>query len=154
MLSFSKSYAAFTALHVVAFALALAVCGLYGHDLKRASDNDVDSDSKWIYAVVVGALSAVTCVAYFVPFVLRLGGIVIPAWNFVLFVLWTAVFGIFAKMYINEDPEGDGGIRRMKNAVWVDLVNMLLWFVATLAAAGYWFKHRDERSRFTGRAHV
>ena len=48
MLSFSKSYAAFTALHVVAFALALAVCGLYGHDLKRASDNDVDSDSKWV----------------------------------------------------------------------------------------------------------
>ena len=39
-----------------------------------------------------------TCVAYFVPFVLRLGGIVIPAWNFVLFVLWTAVFGIFAKV--------------------------------------------------------
>jgi len=98
MLSFSKSYAAFTVLHFVAFALALAVCGLYGHDLKRASDNDVDADSKWIYAVVVGALSAVTCVAYFVPFVLRLGGIVIPAWNFILFVLWTAVFGIFAKV--------------------------------------------------------
>lgn len=48
MLSFSKSYAAFTVLHFVAFALALAVCGLYGHDLKRASDNDVDADSKWV----------------------------------------------------------------------------------------------------------
>lgn len=58
------------------------------------------------------------------------------------------------QMYIHEDPEGDGGIRRMKNAVWVDLVNMLLWLIASLAAAGYWFKHRDERSRFTGRAHV
>lgn len=48
MLSFSPSYAAFTALHVVCFALALAVCGLYGQDLKRASDSDVDSDSKWV----------------------------------------------------------------------------------------------------------
>lgn len=57
-------------------------------------------------------------------------------------------------MYINEDPEGDGAIERMRNAVWVDLVNMLLWFVATLAAVGYWWRHRTTRTRYTGRAHV
>lgn len=52
-----------------------------------------------IYAVVVGALSAVTCVAYFLPFVLRLAsGIVMAAWDLVLFVLWIALFGIFAKV--------------------------------------------------------
>lgn len=57
-----------------------------------------DANEDQIFAVVVGALSAVSCVAYFIPFVLRLGGIVIPAWNCVLFILWTAVFGIFAKV--------------------------------------------------------
>jgi hypothetical protein len=57
-------------------------------------------------------------------------------------------------MYINEDAEGDEGVRRMKNAVWVDLASALLWLIATVAALGYWWKHRDTRSRFTGRAHV
>jgi hypothetical protein len=52
-----------------------------------------------VYAVVVGALSAVTCVAYFLPFVLRLAsGIVMAAWDFILFVLWITLFGIFAKV--------------------------------------------------------
>lgn len=58
------------------------------------------------------------------------------------------------QMYINEDAEGDSDVQRMKNAVWVDLASALLWFIATLAALGYWWKHRDTRSRFTGRAHV
>lgn len=124
-----------------------------------------------VYAVVVGALSAVTCLAYFIPLVLRIAGFVAPVWNFILFVLWIALFGIFGKvyllqgpevapqltlvqMYIHEDPEGVDGIKRMKNAVWVDLASALLWLIATLASAAYWWKHRDSRSQFTGRAHV
>jgi hypothetical protein len=57
-------------------------------------------------------------------------------------------------MYINEDPEGNGGIRRMKRAVWVDLATALLWLITAIATAGYWWKHRERRSRFTGRANV
>jgi hypothetical protein len=57
-------------------------------------------------------------------------------------------------MYINEDPEGDGRIERMRSAVWVDLANMLLWLIAALSMAGYWWKTRNTRTRFTGRAHV
>lgn len=57
-------------------------------------------------------------------------------------------------MYINEKAEGDNGIMRMKNAVWVDLVSALLWLFAALGSAGYWFKHRNTRTQFTGRAHV
>lgn len=57
-------------------------------------------------------------------------------------------------MYIKEDAEGDGGIMRMKNAVWVDLVSALLWLFATIASAGYWWKHRETRTQFTGRARV
>lgn len=57
-------------------------------------------------------------------------------------------------MYIGEDPEGDGGIERVKAAVWVDLANALMWLIVTLASLGYWWKHRDARSLFTSRAHV
>jgi hypothetical protein len=56
-------------------------------------------------------------------------------------------------MYINEDPEGDGAITRMKNAVWVVLTNALLWLLLAIGMALYWWRS-DRRSRFTGRAHV
>lgn len=57
-------------------------------------------------------------------------------------------------MYIKEDAEGDGDIQRMKNAVWVDLANALLWLISALASAAYWWTHRERRTRFTGRAKV
>lgn len=58
-------------------------------------------------------------------------------------------------MYLHkENKDGDSGLRRMKNAVWVDLVNMILWFIVMLASAAYWFKNRDKRSQWTGRARV
>lgn len=57
-------------------------------------------------------------------------------------------------MYIRENAEGDKDIKRMKNAVWVDLVSALLWLVTAVAAFGYWWRHRERHSRFTGRARV
>lgn len=149
---FAISYILFSALHFFQFVLALVVCGLYGVDLDRARKAGVYSDGKWVYAEVVGALSALTALLYSVPFILRFAAV--PAWSFVLFILWTALFGLFGSMYINEDPEGNGDIKRMKNAVWVDLANMLLWFIHTVGAAAYWWFHRERHSRFTGRAKV
>ena len=69
-------------------------------------------------------------------------------------ILWAAVFGIFGKMYIHEDPEGDAGVRRLKNSVWVDLTNMLLWLISALFGAFMFFRNRNNRSLHTGRAAV
>ncbi|KAI5463973.1 hypothetical protein BGZ63DRAFT_411835 [Mariannaea sp. PMI_226] len=148
------SYLLFSALYFVCFALALTVCGLYGHDINRANEHGKYSDSKWVYAVVVGSMSAVTCAVYFIPFIFRIGGVVAAVWNFILFILWITLFGVFGKLFIGEDPEGVSGVQRMKNAVWVDLTSALLWLLATVAAFGYWWKHRESRTRFTSRAHV
>jgi len=67
-------------------------------------------------------------------------------------ILWTAVFGIFGNMYIHEKAEGDGGIKRMKNAVWIDLINMLLWLITSVMAVVVFFTMRGGRSLHTGRA--
>ena len=120
--------------------------------IRRTGDGRLTVPTPQVYAEVVGALSALTALLYSVPFILRFAAV--PAWSFVLFILWTALFGLFGSMYINEDPEGNGDIKRMKNAVWVDLANMLLWFIHTVGAAAYWWFHRERHSRFTGRAKV
>lgn len=57
-------------------------------------------------------------------------------------------------MYIKENPEGDAGIQRMKNAVWVDLANALLWLISAVYGTVLFFFGRQKRSLHTGRATV
>ncbi|TKW56630.1 hypothetical protein CTA1_3258 [Colletotrichum tanaceti] len=148
----AASYLAFSVLHFFQFVLAVTVCGLYAVDLNKARSQGDYTDGKWVFAVVVGALSAVTALLYFIPFILRFA--IAWVWDAILFILWIAVFGLFGSMYIRENAEGDGGIQRMKNAVWVDLANALLWLISALATAAYWWRHRERRTRFTGRGKV
>ncbi|RYP71497.1 hypothetical protein DL771_004752 [Monosporascus sp. 5C6A] len=146
------SYILFSILHFFQFVLAVTVIGLYAVDLNHAHEEGKYADGKWVYAVVVGVLAAVTSLLYLIPFILKFAAV--PAWSFVLFVLWIALFGLFGSMYIREDPEGNDGVQRMKNAVWVDLANALLWLIGTVASATYWWSHRERHSRFTGRARL
>jgi hypothetical protein len=55
-------------------------------------------------------------------------------------------------MYIKENAEGDSGVQRMKNAVWVDLANALLWLITAVLMAVYWWRNRTAKTVFTGRA--
>ena len=68
-----------------------------------------------VYATVVSSLAAVTALIYMIPLVVRIPFLF--AWDFILFALWIALFGIFGSMFIKEHAEGNGGITRMKNAV-------------------------------------
>ncbi|KAL2013670.1 hypothetical protein VTN00DRAFT_1195 [Thermoascus crustaceus] len=124
-------------LRFVQFVMALAVVGLYGKDINFALQEKAYADPKWVYAMVLSVLAALTAMVLFLLlFILQnpLPFRTQPVVHFPLFlyecalcVLWLTLFGIFGKMYIGEDPEGDTGIVRMKHAVWVDLANLGLW---------------------------
>lgn len=47
-------------------------------------------------------------------------------------ILWTALFGVFANMWLKEDCEGNSGCERMKVAMWFDLVGMLLMLLSAI----------------------
>jgi len=146
------SYIAHSIFRFIQLVLALTVCGLYGVDLNAANKQHKYSDGKWVYAEVTAALSAFTALLYLIPFVSHIGLLFI--WDTILFILWIALFGLFGSMYIHERAEGDGGVQRMKNAVWVDLVNALLWLVSAVGMAVFWAQKRGGRTRWTGRAAV
>lgn len=142
-------------LRVLQIIFALAVVGLYAQDLNKADKVDKYSDSKWGFATAIGVISAITALVYGVlPIIVRtFTSAILFAWDFILFILWVAVFGLFGSLYIKVDPKGDGGISRMKNAVWIDLINMLLWFVSAIVGAiGFWRWQKGSRSLHTGRA--
>lgn len=76
-------------------------------------------------------------------------------WEFVLCILWLTLFGLFGKMYIGVYPEkkdekdskesglGDSGrIDRMRHAVWIDLINLLLWVSTSSWILLKWLKAR------------
>lgn len=86
------AYLGFSALHLALLVLAAVAAGLYGADLNDGRAGD----GRWVYAVVVAVLSALTALLYLLPFVLRFMAVWI--WDFVLFVLWIAVFGVFGKV--------------------------------------------------------
>ena len=105
------------------------------------------------FAEVTASLSAITALLYLIPFICRIPLLFI--WDTILFILWVAVFGIFGNLYIKANAQGDSGILRMKHAVWVDLVNMLLWLISAIGMAIFWVKHRGSgRTKWTGRAKV
>ncbi|CZR70189.1 uncharacterized protein PAC_20090 [Phialocephala subalpina] len=145
-------YIAHSIFRFIQLVLALTVCGLYGVDLHKANKEHKYSDGKWVYAEVTASLSAFLALLYLIPFVSRVPFAFVA--DTILFILWIALFGLFGNMYIKEHAEGDSGVQRMKNAVWVDLVNALLWLISAVGMVIYFFKHRNNKTRWTGRATV
>lgn len=131
------------------FILGITVIGLYAVDLDNARKQHKYTDSKWVWAVVCGTLGAITSLVFMLP--------LIKAWFFFyvdafIWLCYLIAFGIFGKMFIHEKPEGDKGIMRMKNAVWVLLTNMLLWFLTAVIGAVVFWRSRTARTTHTGRA--
>jgi hypothetical protein len=95
-------YILLSILRLFQFALAITVCGLYGVDLHNAASAGKYRDSKWVYAEVVGGLSAFTAVLYMIPFMIKIPLIFI--WDTLLFFLWIVLFGIFGNVRISLLP--------------------------------------------------
>jgi len=135
-------------LRIFQFVMGLVVIGMYAQDLDKARKAGVYMDSKWVWAVVCGSLGSITALVFMLPLV--------KAWFFFyvdafIFLCYLVAFGIFGKMYIPENPEGNAGIQRMKNGVWVLLTNMLLWLMTAGYGAVVFWKTRKARTTLTGR---
>lgn len=146
----------FSILRFLQFVFGLTVIGLYGRDVRHDHKNNI-SRSQWVYALVVGALATTTALVRLVkPFVSKKLGtnaspgmtLLLPqlVWELILCVLWLALFGVFAKLYIGVYPKADDDdaskINRMRHGVWVDLVNLGFWVASALWIAVRWYKSK------------
>ncbi|KAH6670815.1 hypothetical protein B0J14DRAFT_597133, partial [Halenospora varia] len=123
-------------LRTLQFLLAIIVAALYGVDLHNSTRTHTHANSAWVYAEVVAALSILTCAAHCF---LTIRHIAWTAIDWVLFFLWVAQVGVFGTIYIGGEENGmviDGSAdatRRMRAAVWFDIVNMVLWFSTAMS---------------------
>ncbi|KAJ5099417.1 hypothetical protein N7532_006418 [Penicillium argentinense] len=146
------------------FAFGLAVIGLYGQDVRHDHQDKHTWHAKWVFALITAFVATVTSAVYLAVQLLRRGNSNVgsnPAlhlprfvWEFVLCVLWLTLFGIFGKMYIGvypsdkKDDEKNAGlgdaskINRMRHAVWVDLINLIMWATTSSFVLLRWLKGR------------
>ncbi|KAJ6102871.1 hypothetical protein N7486_005298 [Penicillium sp. IBT 16267x] len=118
------------ALRTLQFAFAITVAGLYGVDLAHATKTNNTASTEWVYAEFVSAISGITCMVHCFVTVVHVAW---SAWDGILFVLWLAQVGVFATLYssgVNNKHYEDAtlSVPRMRAAVWIGLVNMILWF--------------------------
>ncbi|KAF2759024.1 hypothetical protein EJ05DRAFT_329752 [Pseudovirgaria hyperparasitica] len=131
-------------LRFLQFWAAILVYCFYAIDLYRSGkQNPKFYDSRWMYVVVLATMSCFSSIALGLPY--------LKPWLYApldlfLCICWLVGFGIFGKMYIPEDAEGNGGINRMKKGVWVLLTNMLLWNIsAAFGMYGMWLWKKARR---------
>ena len=104
------------------FALTSGIC--YAAEL---SSSRIEHKTNFIYAQVTMGLTLIVLIA---------DSLTIRSYQFtwmlewLLAVLWFALFGVFYSTYYGKSIEAQyvgADVGRMKGAVWVDLVNALLW---------------------------
>ncbi|KAH6894641.1 hypothetical protein B0T10DRAFT_258236 [Thelonectria olida] len=126
------------------FLFAIIACGFYGNRVQADDKADDGFSPEWLFAIVVAGASATTAILFVA--LTPLGAI--PyfgsklklvktyrafAWDLILFVAWMVVFGIFAGIFLkrdSDDPYKGSSTSLMKVAVWIDLVNAILWLVS------------------------
>lgn len=126
------------------FVFAIIACGFYGNRVNSDDKADDGFSPEWIFAVLVGGLAATTAILFValtplgaLPFIgsklKMLKTYRAFAWDLGLFIAWIVVFGIFAGIFLHRDSDDKykgSSTGAMKTAVWVDLVNAILWLVS------------------------
>lgn len=129
----SCQLSSYAVLRTLQFIFAVTVAGIYGVDLGHASKTNSHAQSEWIYAEFIAALSALLSILYLVFSMAHAAWATLDA---LLCILWVAQVGVFGALYASSiDPDyvlATLSISRMRAAVWVDLINMLLWLTTTV----------------------
>jgi hypothetical protein len=138
-------------LRTLQFIFAIIVAATYGVDLHHSTNTHTHGNSAWVYAEVVACLSILTCMVHCFVTVKRVAWC---AWDWVLFFLWVSQFGVFGTIYIGGknvvEEDFTQSVTRMKVSVWIDFVNMLLWF-ATAVGGIVWCCTARRVTRLTDR---
>lgn len=126
------------------FIFALIACGFYGNRVSADDKADDGFSPEWIFAIVIAGTSAFTAILFLA--ITPLGAI--PyfgsklkmlktyrafAWDLCLFIAWLVAFGLFAAIFLKRDSDDlykGSKPGPMKVAVWIDLVNSILWLVS------------------------
>lgn len=131
------------------FLFAMIACGFYGNRVDANREGGGGFAPEWLFAITICSLSAITSVLYCMatplgalPFIGSKLKLVKTyrafSWDLALFICWLVAFGLFAGIFLhrdNNDAYKGAKPATMKIAVWIDLVNVLLWLTSGVYGA-------------------
>ncbi|KAK1138794.1 hypothetical protein N8T08_001796 [Aspergillus melleus] len=138
-----KHYLGLT-LHAIQLIFAIAVLALYSSDIHNAHERGDSAGAEWVFAVVTAFLGCATALVMLVYVAVlkqrSVGGkagvlLGLFAWQALGVVLWLVVFGIFAGRFLGTEK------KKMRRAVWVDLVCLVLAVGAAAWAGLRWWRN-------------
>jgi hypothetical protein len=121
-----------------------------GSTYAHATEHNARAPAEWVYAEMIVCFSVTTCVVHALVTVKRVTWCL---WDGVLFIFWLAQVGVFGSIYyaspIKAEYEGfTKCVPRMKAAVWIDLVNVLLWFSTFVLGGGLVYSCSEDHSPY------
>ncbi|CAI7637943.1 unnamed protein product [Penicillium manginii] len=133
-------------LRTLQFVFAIVIAALYGVDLAHASKTNQHGQTEWIYAELVVVFSAITCAVHCFVTIVHVAWV---TWDTVLFILWMAQVGVFGNIYMRHDSDIQQpyvqvtqSVTRMRAAVWIGFINMLLWLLTTVLGVAWCIRTR------------
>ncbi|KAL9619416.1 MAG: hypothetical protein Q9160_005927 [Pyrenula sp. 1 TL-2023] len=124
-------------IRLLEFVLGLTVLGSYASDLQHPPKDF--KDGKWVFATITATLSVFAAVIHgFMPFVDALSTSAYVVWDLIVSILFWAVFGSFAKMYLHQKDS-----KRMSNIIWIDLICAMLWLASAFGGLVRVYKRKS-----------
>jgi hypothetical protein len=138
-------------LRTLQFVFAIVIAALYGVDLAHASKTNQHGQTEWIYAELVVVFSAINCAVHCFVTIVHVAWV---TWDTVLFILWMAQVGVFGNIYMRHDSDIQQpyvqvtqSVTRMRAAVWIGFINMLLWLLTTVLGVAWCIRTRKVTRR-------
>lgn len=111
---------------------AIVSAALIGADLANWTAMNSRADSRWVYAEVVAAISAFSCLA---QWWLALNRAAAAIWDSICFMLWLVVVAVIGQVVFENKPvDGGYSTSRIRAAIGVGICNMLLWLASAAEA--------------------
>ena len=129
------------------FVLALVVAGIYGNDMNNQLKNNQPANPAFTFTVVVAGLCCVSALAFNIP---KIKAYYAFPWDWLMAVFWLAIFGKWAQVFLSRDPNNSKddydstNTQQMKNMIWIDLINLSLWFMTALYGTLVFFRRRRQ----------
>ncbi|KAI0382706.1 hypothetical protein F5Y04DRAFT_287755 [Hypomontagnella monticulosa] len=129
------------ALRIFQFIFAIIAAALYGVDIAKWARVGAEVDSEWSVAVVLAALSAVTCIYHCFATVTHVHWSI---WDAILALVWL-VMTVLAAQHVFGGKElranKSGTIEYttpvLKAVFFIDIISMILWLVTVFEAISF-----------------
>ena len=142
---------------------AIIACAFYGNRVDADRKGNDGFSAEWLSAIIIAGLSAVTSIVSVavasistIPCISSVGRKKTPfevhwayVFDLILCVAWLVMFAIFAGLFLkreSDDKYKGSSTGAMKTAVWVDLVNAILWLgTGIYGAARAWLGEKVDK---------